>query len=138
MTLAGRKEISRRDGEMALTMCSLWSADPPYSEHLSPMRRSNVLQPALMASAAARRAASRGEREVSGPGKRRRLESRDFWFFGFLGLRRGFRTHFWGRHCYSVISYFFIESDIFSVVCFLCFNNSNKCEGLQTHKFTAL
>jgi hypothetical protein len=35
-------------------MCSLWSADPPYSGHLSPMRRSRVLQPALMASAAAK------------------------------------------------------------------------------------
>jgi hypothetical protein len=127
MTLAGRKEISRRDGEMALTMCSLWSADPPYSEHLSPMRRSNVLQPALMASAAARRAASRGEREVSGPGKRRRLESRDFWFFGFE--TRVSDALLGKKNCYSVISYFFIESDIFSVVCFLCFNNSNKCEG---------
>jgi len=45
-------------------MCSLWSADPPYSGHLSPMRSSSVLQPALMASAAAKWA----WREVSGAG----------------------------------------------------------------------
>lgn len=34
-------------------MCSLWSAEPPYSGHLSPMRNSSVLQPVLIASTAA-------------------------------------------------------------------------------------
>lgn len=45
----------RETGGGALTMCSLWSAEPPYSGHLSPIRSSSVLQPALMAAAAARR-----------------------------------------------------------------------------------
>jgi hypothetical protein len=130
MTLAGRKEISRRDGEMALTMCSLWSADPPYSEHLSPMRRSNVLQPALMASAAARRAASRGERERgirSGETEAARVEGfLVFWVFGF---ETRVSDALLGKKLLFSYLIFFIESDIFSVVCFLCFNNSNKCEG---------
>jgi len=68
-------------------MCSLWSADPPYSGHLSPMRSSSVLQPALMASAAAKWA----WREVSGAGSEAAREGvlvvwgrGFFWFRGRL------------------------------------------------------